>query len=362
MAKTVLVTGTGGPLGSNVVRSLRLAMPKQRLVGTDANRWHLPLSLTDETYFIPLARERAAYASALRDIAERESVDVIIPTHPVEVRAVAELRDRGQLGPMATALPNTEVIEIADDKARTHKRLAGKGVPVPGTLELGARDDLSRAMRELRGADEPIWVRGTGAPGLGIGGAALPCRDEGVAAAWIDHHKGWGKMAASEYLPGANLTWMAAFSKGVLLAAGARERLEYVLPHVSPSGITGAPAVTRTVARDDVAAIGEAAVRALDPAPHGVYFVDLKEDRQGQPRVTEINAGRCGTTVHFYSEAGFNFPKLLVRLARGDAVEPLADPNRAVQVGWYWIRTLDCGPVLLRSDAEFDRFPRIGRE
>jgi len=44
---TVLVTGAGGPLGANVTRSLRAAPERLTIVGTDANRWHLPLSLAD---------------------------------------------------------------------------------------------------------------------------------------------------------------------------------------------------------------------------------------------------------------------------------------------------------------------------
>jgi hypothetical protein len=355
----VLVTGAGGPLGANLTRSLRRAPEPLRLIGTDANRWHLPLSLCDATYLIPPARELDGYAAALTDIAARESVVALIPTHPVEVRAICALRDAGRLpAATGTALPDTAVVELADDKAASQARLERAGVPVPRTALLAGPDDLEPAWAELSGGG-PVWVRGTGAPGLGIGGAALPCRDPGVARAWIEHHRGWGRMAASEYLPGANLTWMGAFDRGALLAAGTRERLEYVLPHVSPSGVTGAPAVTRTVERPDVAAIGEEAVRALDPAPHGAYFADLKEDAAGRPRVTEVNAGRCGTTVEFYSAAGCNFPWLLVQLARGDHPPALPDPNRAVESGLYWVRTLDCGPVLVREEA-FAAYPTAG--
>jgi hypothetical protein len=357
---TVLVTGAGGPLGANLTRSLRRALARPRLIGTDANRWHLPLSLCDATYLIPPARLRDDYAAALTEIGAREGVDVLVPTHPVEVRAVCELRDAGRLPAGAgTALPDTAVVEVADDKAASHARLDRAGVPVPRSALLGGPEDLERAWLELGEGARTVWVRGSGAPGLGIGGAALPCRDPRVARAWIEHHHGWGRMAASEYLPGANLTWMAVFDRGTLLAAGTRERLEYVLPHVSPSGVTGAPAVTRTVNRADVADIGERAVRALDPAPHGAYFADLKEDEEGRPRVTEVNAGRCGTTVEFYSAAGCNFPWLLVQLARGEHPAPLADPNRAVETGLYWVRTLDCGPVLVREEA-FAAFPVAG--
>ncbi len=346
---SILVTGAGGPLGANVTRSLRKAPESLRLVGTDANRWHLPLSLCDATYLIPMARERDDYADALAKVIERESIDAIVPTHPVEVRAVAELRDAGRLGGARTALPATAVLETADDKFETQRCLGEAGVPVPGTVLLRGPEDLADAFMSL---GSPVWVRGTGAPGLGIGGAALPCRDPMIAQAWVDHHQGWGGMAASEYLPGANLTWMAVFDDGARIASAARERLEYVLPHVSPSGITGAPAVSRTIDRGDVAATGEAAVRAIDPRPHGAYFVDMTEDAEGTPRVTEINAGRCGTTVQFYTEAGCNFPWLLAQLALGRTVDDVG----AVEVGLYWVRTLDCGPVLVRGDGGFDDF------
>src|SRR6188474_906031 len=94
---TILITGAGGPLGCNVTRSLRAAPERLRLVGTDANRWHLPLSLCDQTYLIPKAKDRAGYKQALLELCEREKIDVILPTHPVEVRAIAELRDEGGL-------------------------------------------------------------------------------------------------------------------------------------------------------------------------------------------------------------------------------------------------------------------------
>ncbi|MBT8493131.1 MAG: hypothetical protein KJO07_08735 [Deltaproteobacteria bacterium] len=361
MTTTVLVTGAGGPLGVNATRCLSEADPELRLIGTDANRWHLPLSLCEQTYLIPLARERDSYARALADIIERERVDVVLPTHPVEVRAVAELSAAARLA-AKTALPRVNVLELCDDKAATHSRLAEAGVPVPQTLVLDDPVAIDEAFRRWGGDDRAVWIRGSGAPGLGIGGAALPCTSPTVARAWVDHHQGYGRMSASELLPGANLTWMAVFSQGRLVASASRERLEYVLPHVAPSGVTGAPAVSRTVDRQDVREIGERAVRAADDLPHGAYFVDLKGDRDNRPRVTEINAGRCGTTVLFYARAGCNFPALLVELASSGMLEPGEDPHRLVEPDLYWVRTLDCGPELVRGDAGFDSFPRAGLE
>ena len=359
MTTAILVTGAGGPLGVNFTRSLREAQKDIRLIGTDANRWHLPLSLCDETYLIPFAKDTDGYAQALSEIIDRESVAALMPTHPVEVRAIAALRDAEKLVGVGTALPSTAVLETADDKRATQERLEAAGIAVPRSLRIEEPGDIERAFDELTtGSEATVWVRGAGAPGLGIGGAALPCRDAQTARAWVEHHNGYGKMAASEYLPGANLTWMGLFGQGQLLAAAARERLEYVLPHIAPSGVTGAPAVSRTVESSELARLGEAAVRAIDLAPHGAYFVDFKGDMAGQPRVTEINAGRSGTTVHFYTRAGCNFPWLLAALALGEAPRELVVPAPCVEADLYWVRTLDCGPELVRGDAGFDRFPR----
>lgn len=356
MPPTILVTGAGGPLGVNVTRSLRRAPEPSMIVGTDANAWHLPLSLADRTVKIPPAKDRDGYARALASLVA-EGVDVILPTHPVEVRAVRELHDAGRLGGAMIALPPAAVLERADDKFATQQVLQAAGLPVPRTILLEGPGDVARAFATM---GTPVWVRGSGAPGLGIGGAALPTSELGVARAWVEHHRGWGKMVACAYLPGRNLTWMSAWRHGRLLASCSRERLEYVLPHVSPSGVTGAPAVTRTIRDPEVNVISERAVRALHldgERPHGVYFVDLKDDPSGRPCVTEINAGRCGTTVHFYTEAGLNFPWLLVCLALDADVSWLPpDPYDVVPEDLYWVRTLDCGPVLVRGTAAFSRY------
>jgi carbamoyl-phosphate synthase large subunit len=241
-------------------------------------------------------------------------------------------------------LPRTEAILQADSKWETYRALQLAGVPVPDTFHIDRPADVEAAFAAIE--TRPVWVRGSGAPGIGIGVASLPCREVSHAVAWIDHHRGWGHFIASRFLPGRNLTWCGLFRDGRLLAAQTRERLEYVIPHVSPSGITGAPAVTRTVAEPVLHRVGEAAVRIISPRPNGAYFVDFKEDAEGQPRITEINAGRFGTTIHFYTAAGCNFPYLLVRAAFGEPIDgaPLVDP---IPVGTYWIRTLDCGPALI---------------
>jgi carbamoyl-phosphate synthase large subunit len=304
--------------------------------------------LTDPVYLIPPAREIGAYLDAVHRLIERESIDLLLPTHPVEVRALSAHRDQFDI---PLFLPSHEAIERGQDKYASYQVWARSGVPVPRTDLLRSPADVERLFDEV--TLRPVWVRGAGVPGAGIGVASLPCRDRRGAVAWIEYWDGWARMIGSEYLPGDNLTWMGMYHRGMLVASQARQRFEYVIPHVSPSGITGAPAVCRTVCRPDINDIGERAVEAVDVSPNGVYFVDLKGDVDNAPKVTEVNVGRFGTTVHFYTEAGFNFPELYVDLALGQV--PAVLPGRdVIEPGITWVRTLDCGPELVRDPSRFD--------
>jgi carbamoyl-phosphate synthase large subunit len=299
--------------------------------------------LTDSAEVIPSAREVDAYLGVLKALIVREAIDLLLPTHPLEIRVLTR---HGAALPVRLLLPARETILRAQDRWHSYQLLEGAGVAVPRTFKVDSASDLQRCFDAI--ASRPIWVRGAEEAGTGISVASLPCRELGHAVAWVDHFRGWGRFIASEYLPGRSLGWCALFDQGELIAAQGRERLEDVLPPVSPGEIRGAPAVSRTISSSELHRTGEAAVRAIDPRPHGAFLLDLKGDELGVPRVTGINAGRFGTTVHFYTEAGFNFPRALVELAAGRRPPqvPLIDP---VPPGCYWIRTLDGGPVLVRD-------------
>ena len=48
-----------------------------------------------------------------------------------------------------------------------------------------------------------------------------------------------------EYLPGQNIAWDSFWYDGKLIASYTRERIEYPFKHISPSGITGTPTVSK---------------------------------------------------------------------------------------------------------------------
>lgn len=352
----ILVTGAGGPGTVNLSRSLLMMDPAPWILAVDASPYYIHLGLGHERALVPRASDRDAYLDALAALCVEHRVDLIIPNNSLEIAVLAAAPERV---PARLYLPAPAVLDTANSKWASHQVWRDAGVPVPETRLLETPEDIERVFPELsRGGQEAVWVRGAGIPGKGIGVASLPCRTPGQALEWVRYWDGFGGMIASELLPGDNLTWMGLFEHGRLVTSQGRKRIAYVIPHVSPSGITGAPAISHTVSDPELNRLGELAVLTLDPAYHGVGFVDFKGDRAGRPRVTELNAGRFGTTHFFYTAAGANFPETLVRLALGQPVDvPLRD---ALPPDLFWIRTLDAGPVLTTREAiEAGRWPRF---
>jgi carbamoyl-phosphate synthase large subunit len=342
-----MVTGAGGPGAVNLSRSLLAMHPQPWILAADASPHYVLLALGHERVVVPRASDRETYLDEVNRLIDLHDIDFVMPNNSLEIAVLSAERERIAA---ALFLPDPPVLDAANSKWASYEAWAETDIPVPLTALLSTPDDVHQAFDEMQpDGDTPVWVRGAGIPGKGIGVASLPCRTVAQAIQWIDYWKGWGGMIASEYLPGRNLTWMGLLHEGRLVTSQGRERLAYVIPHVSPSGITGAPAISKTIHDAEVNRIGEAAVLALDPNYTGVGFVDMKGDAEGRPRVTELNAGRFGTTHYFYTAAGVNFPELLLQVAAGE--EPRVPTRDILPPELVWIRTLDAGPVLTTTDA-----------
>ena len=340
----VLVPGAGGPGTVNLCRSLRRAPANLRLVGMDCDPAFASMALTDEVYIVPRASDEDAYIRAVKQIVSDCGVSVILPNNSLEARVLA--LHAHELG-ASLRLPSLETLETANSKWASYQRWVAGGVPVPRTLLLSKPENIQHAFELFE--SRPVWVRGAGIPGAGIGGAALPCKTVAQAREWVSFHDGWDAMIASEFLPGANLTWIGLFDQGELITSQCRQRDRYVIPHVSPSGITGAPALSHTISRRDAHETALVAARVLDAKLDGVVFIDMKCDADDVPRVTEMNAGRFGTTHFFYTAAGLNLPWLMVQLALGMDL-PELEKHNPLPDDLYWVRTLDAGPVLISGE------------
>ncbi len=350
MMHRVLIPAAGGPGAVNLTRSLKSAPEPVFTVGTDASRYYIHLALTDVKVRVPRFSQEDAYVEAIKRVCQEYYIDFIMPNSSLAMEVLT--RHQKEIG-VKMFVPSLQTQHIAASKYLTYKKWVEAGIDVPKTILIERPEDIERAFDEIK--TRPIWFRGAGIPGKGIGGAQLPCKNPKQAHGWVDFYNGWGNFLASEYLPGDNLTFLAIFKKGRLIMSQGRKRDAYVIAHVNPAGITGAPAVSHTIHNEELNKLGTNAILAIDPEYNGAGFVDFKVSEDGRILPTELNAGRFGTTHYFYSAAGANFPYCLLKVAFGEELPDFCKPYNTLPAGLYWIRTLDAGPVLLH-ESELDSF------
>lgn len=336
---TVFITGIGGSIGVDVCRSLR-ADTSLRVVGGDASPWGLKIGerLCDATVPLPRSdRDPLAFADALDKAIARAGAEFVFVNPDFELNALAVA---GRLPRCAHALPPPRVIGATLDKSATVAAVGG-AAELPRSLEIAEVGEVDKAFGAL---GNPLWLRAS----IGAGGkGAIQVASAAEARAWIEYWtaRGWtNRWLFSEFLPGRNLNWTGLYVDGELVATAAMERLRYFLADAAPSGVSGQVSLCATVDPQPLAAIGDRVVRALDPAPQGFYSVDLREDKQKAPRVTEVNPRLAGRPW-LYTSAGVNLPLAAVRALRG---QPLGDARAdgGLALGLHLYRQLDVEPTI----------------
>lgn len=128
-----------------------------------------------------------------------------------------------------------------------------------------------------------------------------------------------------EYIPGEIQDICVLFNEGQPRAAMAQRR-RVMFP---PSG--GVGIVNETIEAPDLT---EMAIRLLkEMSWHGVAQVEFKMDREGTPRLMEVNPKFWGT-LELSIAAGINFPYLLYRMAKDGDVEPCFRYAKDLQIWW----------------------------
>jgi glutathione synthase/RimK-type ligase-like ATP-grasp enzyme len=343
----ILLGGAGGAPTNNVIKSLRAGGSGDRLIGMSCVASDLLLADVDERYVVPAAAA-ADYPRRLAALVRRTRPDLLHAQHDFEVRAVSRLRAPLQEAGVRLYLPDAATVENAVDKGKSYEIWSRAGVPVPQTVLVGSAQDLRGAMERFGGE---VWLRATEGGG---GKGALPVhgpQDYEFARLWIERFNGWGRFTAAEMLTADSVTWMSLWYRGELVVAQTRRRRSWNFGDRTLSGVTGVTGVGETCSSEVVTRTALGAIEAIDRAAHGIFSVDLTFDREGKPRVTEINIGRFFTTVHFFTKAGVNFPQIYRDIALEEKFPLLPRKINPLPDGLLWIRGMDVEPVLTTAAA-----------
>jgi len=336
--KRILVCGAGGTAAVNFMRAIRESNEKVYIVGTDCSNYHIHLAReADKRYVVPRF-DQADYIERLNEIIEREGIQFVHAQPDVEVGRISEDREKLKA---KTFLPDKKTVKLCHNKFELIRYLNKRNVPTAKNILIKNEEDIKTAFRQF---GRKIWLRAIrGAGGRG----SLPVEKFEHATAWIDYWNGWGSFVAEEYLPGRNIAWQGIFKDGELITSLVWERIEYIISHVSPSGITGTPSVAKIITDKRIDEIALKTIDSITKKPNGIFSIDFKENREGIPCVTEINPGRFFTPSYMYVKAGINLPEIYLKLAFDEPIPKLPKFN-AFKKRILWIRGIDIEPVAVK--------------
>jgi len=351
VTKRILVLGAGSGASNNLIRSLRAGDRDLVIIGGQADRFVLKKSLADRTYLIA-AREDPDFAASLRRVVNAEAIDLVVPNSDADVRAVSAHRFR--VG-TRVFLPSADVIELCQDKYALTTFLHSHGIPTPETYPVPDVERVEAVFGQLA-PRRRLWCRmrsGSGSMG------ALPVTAPDQARSWIAYWEQMrgvapGLFTLSEYLPGRDFNVQGVWKVGKLAVLKMIERLAYYGGTNHPSGMSSTPALARTLCEPGVLDVAATAVAALEALASGVFNVDLKENADGVPCVTEINAGRFAMITNIYDLTGkHNTALVFVRLALDEPIE-VAEPWDVAE-DHYLVRDLDTEPGIFHADELSNR-------
>jgi carbamoyl-phosphate synthase large subunit len=345
----VLVMGAGTAGAENLLASLRAGKTRLALFGCHHDPFVLRNSTAAVRLLVPPTAARG-FAAALAALVRSRKIDLVIPTNDVHVLALSRARRRLA---RKLFLPSSRLIELCQDKYRLAQALRAHGLPAPRTVAVPGLGAIGDLFARLGGG--PLWCRPR-AGSCARGGGKV----ETAAAArrWIEiWHSMQGipprRFTLCEYLPGREILCQSVWKEGRMAVADTYERLAYFGTDNIPSGVTSFSSLAKTVREPAVVDLCRETIRRLSPRASGAFSIDIKEDARGNPRITEINAGRLFLSMTIFDPVlkhNLSLTYAEVALGRDVRLRDDYDPTE----DYYIVRDMDVLPALFHAEDLFE--------
>jgi hypothetical protein len=351
-----LIIGAGTGSSGNLIRALRIMTPRPYIVGLNDDRFVLKLSLADRNYLGPEPTSDE-FANSILEIIRRERINVVMPTDDNVVKALSDERDRF---PIELLLPRKDTIDLCQDKYALNAFLRRRAISAPLTYEVRSLRDLDRIFARFSRADL-LWCRARrGSRSL----AAIPVATAEQARAWITQWRDLQGIKVSdftlgEYLPGRHFIVQSVWRNGSLLRARSIEVLSYFAAGNNPSGVFSLSCLAKTVLATEALEVALRAVQALERHPSGAFFIELKETVDGNPSITEINAGRFPSGVTALLAVGKDNMIAIFALAAVGRAITATDPYGSA-LEHYLVRDIDAVPGVFSATNLLEGICRLG--
>src|SRR5581483_3568406 len=154
---TIVVTAAGAPGTAALLHALRENGERQvRLVGTDMSERAVGRHLCDAFHLVPAGSD-PGFPDAVRDIADREGADAILPQSSFDLEGLAAAIDRFE--GLTVLVSPRDAIRRSNDKAETYALLHRLGLPAPEFKRVRGASEVEAAARELGYPDRPVCFK-----------------------------------------------------------------------------------------------------------------------------------------------------------------------------------------------------------
>ncbi|MEM4959029.1 MAG: ATP-grasp domain-containing protein [Nanopusillaceae archaeon] len=271
---TILVTGAGGPAG---ISTILLLKDYYRVVSTDINSYSEGFAFSHKYYIVSPANEEENFINDLKEIVEREGIDLIIPTVDEEIEVLSGKTD---LFKAKLIIHPKETIEICLNKYKTYEYFKNKIPDIVPEFSKNPRDISSEIV-----VKKPIRSRGS--RNILVGNRVDFEEDEGFFFV--------------EFLPGREWT------VDVLTGRGGEELI--IVPRIRLKIRGGVSVIGEIRLDENIVNYSREIIKKL--RFEGPLNIQFKEDSKGFPKLQEINVRFSGGLL-ITAASGVNLPKILV--------------------------------------------------
>ena len=298
--------------------------------------------LLDEVYLLPYPSEgENALLQRLKQILEKTSIDVIIPTVDSELvnfcRLEPELKELG----INLLLPPEDKIRL-HRKERLREFCQANGICAPKTITITEPAELKKAGKEL---GFPLVVKGA------VHEAALAYSEDEALVHYQRIKAAWGlPLVAQEYIPGEEYTVIALGDRdGNLVGMVETKKLRVTEKGKSWAGVT--------VWDEELMAVARGILEKLRwVGPLELEF--RKRSSSKEYYLFELNP-RFPVGCYLAARAGQNLPLATVQLAMGEKVEPFTSYRAGVMYTRHAVDVISpleyMEDLVTRGELIFDR-------
>lgn len=359
MKKTILITGIGGLTPRSIATILREKYPDCHLVGIDANKKSMGFfmktngrPLVDEYYVCPRC-DNPDYFPFIERLVRERHIDYAFVQPEAEIVEWGDYHDKNGHFPVEVFMGCKRLSESLRDKSIMAQLLEGTDF-IPKTIKVTQTEPKFEEVEQQIGF--PCWIRATEGTG-GLGSLRLDNMDS--YKSWLFINRTIQEFTVSEFLTGRHLANQMLYYNNEYVKGAALECAEYVMANTAPSHVTGNTHFARFLNEDAINKFCDDCVKflcdKLNVPAHGILSFDLKEDKNGNLKVTEVNIRHMAYTG-VMAHVGFDLiSDTMTIMEEGNADHIQRDPYHHYDKPYIFLRDVDVEPIILESEDVFDQ-------